>query len=172
MAVAIPARSLFRRFLSAWEFRAFSKSSVVGAPGSDGLRMCSLLPCAMRSCFAFIFIQAGFGSAHWISFLSVCEMGNDAVARRAATGSLIVCLVRIGICAVAHPNASRPSFLYGACRGGAGPNTPGFSAGRRTASGCHCRFPFKLSLLIFHAVIAPLTWPPGSQRSWRLRSLT
>jgi len=44
----------FAGFLAAWDFLAFSKSSVVGASGSDGLRMCSLLPCAMRSCFALI----------------------------------------------------------------------------------------------------------------------
>jgi len=34
----------FVAFLFAGGFLAFSKSSVVGAPGSEGLRMCSLLP--------------------------------------------------------------------------------------------------------------------------------
>lgn len=38
----------FLVFLDLAVFLDFSKSSVLGAPGSDGLRMCSLLPSAMR----------------------------------------------------------------------------------------------------------------------------
>jgi len=39
-------------FLDLAVFSDFSKSSVLGAPGSEGLRMCSLLPWAMRFFFA------------------------------------------------------------------------------------------------------------------------
>jgi len=45
---------VFLDFLDLAVFLDFSKSSVLGAPGSDGLHMCSLLPPAMRFFFAWM----------------------------------------------------------------------------------------------------------------------
>jgi len=51
---SLTATRYFVVFLDLEVFLDFSKSSLLGAPWSEGLRMCSLLPRAMRSCFAWI----------------------------------------------------------------------------------------------------------------------